>query len=186
MYWWKHIPTSNISNHPTNKVRSQMINLVNYTGIGKKKHLMMLITLHISGCITIISLIEYRILFYLTDFSNDINKTVMFPLLLFFISFLFCSRYSGHNSAHNSALYMLVTRDTMWGLGGMFLILSYRFFYASIYQVRDGGGDVSYCLFIFMYQDYSKIFCIPMLHTTHGRLVVKLLHSDWCRKYFRD
>ena len=54
----------------------------------------------------------------------------------------------------------------------------YRFFYASIYQVRDGGGDVSYCLFIFMYQDYSKIFCIPMLHTTHGRLVVKLLHSD--------
>ena len=66
-----------------------MINLVNYTGIGKKKHLMMLITLHISGCITIISLIEYRILFYLTDFSNDINKTVMFPLLLFFL-FLFC------------------------------------------------------------------------------------------------
>ena len=86
-----------------------MINLVNYTGIGKKKHLMMLITLHISGCITIISLIEYRILFYLTDFSNDINKTVMFPLLLFLISFLFCSRYSGHNSA----LYMLVTKDTM-------------------------------------------------------------------------
>ena len=45
----------------------------------------------------------------------------------------------------------------------------YRFFYASIYQVRDGGagGGVSYCLFIFMYQDYSKIFCIPMLHTMH-------------------
>ena len=41
-----------------------------------------------------------------------------------------------------------------------------------------GGGGVSYCLFIFMYQDYSKIFCISMLHTTHGRLVVKLLHSD--------
>ena len=34
----------------------------------------------------------------------------------------------------------------------------YRFFYASIYQVRDGGGNVSYRLFIFMYQDYSKIF----------------------------
>ena len=49
---------------------------------------MMLITLHIGGCISIISLIEYRILFYLTDFSNDINKTVMFPLLLFF-DFLF-------------------------------------------------------------------------------------------------
>ena len=64
-----------------------MINLVNYTGIGKKKHPMMLITLHISGCITIISLIECRILFYLTDFSNDINKTVMFPLLLFFYFF---------------------------------------------------------------------------------------------------
>ena len=50
---------------------------------------MMLITLHISGCITIISLIEYRILFYLTDFSNDINKTVMFPLLLFLFPFCF-------------------------------------------------------------------------------------------------
>ena len=184
MYWWKHIPTSNISNHPTNKVRSQTINLVNYTGIGKKKHLMMLITLHISGCITIISLIEYRILFYLTDFSNDINKTVMFPLLLFFISFLFCSRYSGHNSAHNSALYMLVTKDTMWGLGGMFLITDFSMLQYT--KSGMGGGDVSYCLFIFMYQDYSKIFCIPMLHTTHGRLVVKLLHSDWCRKYFRD
>ena len=140
---------------------------------------MMLITLHISGCITIISLIEYRILFYLTDFSNDINKTVMFPLLLFFISFLFCSRYSGHNSA----LYMLVTKDTMWGLGGMFLITDF-----SMLQYTKSGmvGDVSYRLFIFMYQDYSKIFCIPMLHTTHGRLFVKLLHSDWCRKYFRD
>ena len=52
MYWWKHIPTSNISNQ-INKVRSQMINLVNYTGTGKK-HLMMLITFYISGCITII------------------------------------------------------------------------------------------------------------------------------------
>ena len=49
-----------------------MINLVNYTGTGKK-HLIMLITLHISGCFTIILLIEYKILFYLTDFSNDIN-----------------------------------------------------------------------------------------------------------------
>ena len=32
-----------------------MIHLVNYTGTGKK-HLMMLITLYISGCITIIFL----------------------------------------------------------------------------------------------------------------------------------
>ena len=142
---------------------------------------MMLITLHISGCITIISLIEYRILFYLTDFSNDINKTVMFPLLLFLISFLFCSRYSGHNSA----LYMLVTKDTMWGLGGMFLITDFSMLQYTKSGMR-GWRDVSYRLFIFMYQDYSKIFCIPMLHTTHGRLVVKLLHSDWCRKYFRD
>ena len=164
MYWWKHIPTSNISNHPTNKVRSQMINLVNYTGIGKKKHLMMLITLHISGCITIISLIEYRILFYLTDFSNDINKTVMFPLLLFLISFLCCSRYSGHNSAHNSALYMLVTEDTMWGLGGMFLITDF----SMLQYTKSGmGGDVSYRLFIFMYQlkiilkDSAYQCCIP-------------------------
>ena len=148
MYWWKHIPTSNISNHPTNKVRSQMINWVNYTGIGKKKHLMMLITLHISGCITIISLIEYRILFYLTDFSNDINKTVMFPLLLFLISFLFCSRSS-------------LTKDTMWGLGGMFLITDF----SMLQYTKSGmGGDVSYRLFIFMYQDYSKIFCIPVAY----------------------
>ena len=65
------------------------------------------------------------------------------------ISFLFCSRYSGHKSP----LYMLVTTDTMLGLGGgMFHIVffkclyfvnrdssSIRFFYTSIYHVRDGG-----------------------------------------------
>ena len=49
-----------------------------------------------------------------------------------------------------------------------------------------GGGECFLSPFHFMYQDYSKIFCIPMLHAAHGRLVVKLLHSDWCRKYFRD
>ena len=112
---------------------------------------MMLITLHISGCISIISLIEYRILFYLTDFSNDINKTVMFPLLLFLISFLFCSRYSGHNSA----LYMLVTKDTMLGLWGMFLITDFSMLQYTKSGIGGGGENVSYCLFIFMYQDYS-------------------------------
>ena len=50
----------------------------------------------------------------------------------------------------------------------------------------DGRGGCFLSPFHFMYQDYSKIFCIPMLHAAHGRLVVKLLHSDWCRKYFRD
>ena len=57
----------------------------------------------------------------------------------------------------------------------MFLITDF----SMLQYTKSGmGGDVSYRLFIFMYQDYSKIFCIPMLHTTHGRLVVKLLHSD--------
>ena len=65
------------------------------------------------------------------------------------ISFLFCSRYSGHKSP----LYMLVTTDTMLGLGGgIFHIIlfkclyfvnkdssSIRFFYTSIYHVRDRG-----------------------------------------------
>ena len=135
----------------------------------------MLITLHISGCISIISLIEYRTLFYLTDFSNDINKTVMFPLLLFLISFLFCSRYSGHNSA----LYMLVTKDTMLGLWGMFLITDF-----SMLQYTKSGIGGGGCFLLSFHFHVSRlflnilIFCISMLHTTHGRLVVKLLHSD--------
>ena len=136
----------------------------------------MLITLHISGCISIISLIEYRILFYLTDFSNDINKTVMFPLLLFLISFLFCSRYSGHNSA----LYMLVTKDTMLGLWGMFLITDF----SMLQYTKSGIGGGGECFLLSFHFHVSRlflnilIFCISMLHTTHGRLVVKLLHSD--------
>ena len=75
----------------------------------------------------------------------------MFPLLLFLISFLFCSRYSGHNSA----LYMLVTKDTMLGLWGMFLITDFSMLQYTKSGIGGGGGNVSYCLFIFMYQDYS-------------------------------
>ena len=153
-----------------------MINLVNYTGIGKKKHLMMLITLHISGCITIISLIEYRILFYLTDFSNDINKTVMFPLLLFLFPFCFVLGILDtilHTILHYTCQLLEIPCE---GWGECFLLQIFLCF--NIPSQGLGGGGVSYCLFIFMYQDYSKIFCISMLHTTHGRLVVKLLHSD--------
>ena len=120
----------------------------------------MLITLHISGCITIISLIEYRILFYLTDFSNDINKTVMFPLLLFLISFLFCSRYSGHNSA----LYMLVTKDTMLGLWGMFLITDF----SMLQYTKSGMGGGGMFLIVFSFSCIKIILkysayqcCIP-------------------------
>ena len=102
------------------------------------------------------------------------------------ISFLFCSRYT----RDTSPIYMLVTTDAMLGLGGGRFILSFlclyfvnrdsssvRFFNTSIYHVRD-GGECFLSSFHFMYQDYSKIFCIPMLHAAHGRLVVKLLHSD--------
>ena len=103
------------------------------------------------------------------------------------ISFLFCSRYT----RDTSPVYMLVTTDTMLGLGEERFILSFlclyfvnrdsssvRFFNTSVYHVRDGGGECFLSSFHFMYQDYSKIFCIPMLHAAHGRLVVKLLHSD--------
>ena len=111
------------------------------------------------------------------------------------ISFLFCSRYSGHSSP----LYMLVTTDIMLGLGGnvwyclFFVYILYTEIQVlsdfSILQYTMSGTDGGECFlspFHFMYQDYSKIFCIPMLHAAHGILVVKLLHSDWCRKYFRD
>ena len=73
------------------------------------------------------------------------------------ISFLFCSRYT----RDTSPVYMLVTTDTLLGLGGERFILSFlclyfvnrdsssvRFFNTSIYHVRDGGGSVSYRLFI--------------------------------------
>ena len=116
----------------------------------------MLITLHISGCISIISLIEYRILFYLTDFSNDINKTVMFPLLLFLISFLFCSRYSGHNSA----LYMLVTKDTMLGLWGMFLITDFSMLQYTKSGIGGGGGK---CFLLSFHFHVSILFLKIMI-----------------------
>ena len=74
------------------------------------------------------------------------------------ISFLFCSRYSGHSSP----LYMLVTTDIMLGLGGECFILSFlcfyivnrdsssvRFFYTSIYHVRDGRGGMFLIAFSF-------------------------------------
>ena len=75
------------------------------------------------------------------------------------ISFLFCSRYSGHSSP----LYMLVTTDNMLGLGGgmfhivfsLFIYCKQRFKFCQIFlyfnipcQGRTGGGDVSYRLFI--------------------------------------
>ena len=103
------------------------------------------------------------------------------------IFFLFCSRYT----RDTSPVYMLVTTDTMLGLGGN---VSYCLFFVYILlteiQVLSdfsilqytmsgmGGGECFLSSFHFMYQDYSKIFCIPMLHAAHGRLVVKLLHSD--------
>ena len=73
------------------------------------------------------------------------------------ISFLFCSRYSGHSSP----LYMLVTTDIMLGLGGMFdtvfslfIYCKQRFKFCQIFlyfnipcQGRT-GGNVSYRLFI--------------------------------------
>ena len=95
---------------------------------------------------------------------------------------------------------MLVSTDTMLGLGGkmfhnvlsLFIFCKQRFKFYQNFLVFNipcqgwGGGGCFLSSFHFMYQDYSKIFCIPMLHAAHGRLVVKLLHSDWCRKYFRD
>ena len=125
---------------------------------------MMLITLHISGCISIISLIEYRILFYLTDFSNDINKTVMFPLLLFLISFLFCSRYSGHNSA----LYMLVTKDTMLGLWGMFLITDF-----SMLQYTKSGIGGGMFLIVFSFS------CIKIILKYSDILHINVAYQPW-------
>ena len=103
------------------------------------------------------------------------------------ISFLFCSRYT----RDTSPVYMLVTTDTMLGLGGtfhivfsLFIFCKQRFKFCQIFQYFSipcqgwGGGECFLSSFHFMYQDYSKIFCIPMLHAAHGRLVVKLLHSD--------
>ena len=106
-------------------------------------------------------------------------------------SFLFCFRYSGHNSVLYIELCPEYLKHTSFyryhvGLGGNCFILSFlclyfvnrdsssvRFFYTSIHHVRDGGGgDFSYCLFI--------------LHTNVAWSVVKLLHSDWHMKYFRD
>ena len=110
-------------------------------------------------------------------------------------SFLFCFRYSGHNSVLYIELCPEYLKHTSFyryhvGLGGNCFILSFlclyfvnrdsssvRFFYTSIHHVRDGGGGIFLIVFS---------FCIPMLHATHGRSVVKLLHSDWHMKYFRD
>ena len=87
---------------------------------------------------------------------------------------------------------MLVSTDTMLGLGGklfhivfsLFIFCKQRFKFCQIFLYFKipcqglGGGEFFLSSFHFMYQDYSKIFCIPMLHAAHGRLVVKLLHSD--------
>ena len=72
------------------------------------------------------------------------------------ISFLFCSRYT----RDTSPVYMLVTADTMLGLGGtfhivfsLFIFCKQRFKFCQIFQYfsipcQGWGGDVSYRLFI--------------------------------------
>ena len=85
------------------------------------------------------------------------------------ISFLFCFRYSGHNSVLYIELcleylkHVSFYRYHVGARGGNCFI----FFYTSICQGWGGGGG-----FLIVFS-----FCIPMLHATHGRSVVKLLHS---------
>ena len=78
---------------------------------------------------------------------------------------------------------MLVSTDTMLGLGGkmfhnvlsLFIFCKQRFKFYQNFLVFNipcqgwGGGGCFLSSFHFMYQDYSKIFCIPMLHAAHGR-----------------
>ena len=89
------------------------------------------------------------------------------------ISFLFCSRYT----RDASPVYMLVTTDTMLGLGGERFILSFlclyfvnrdsssvRFFNTSVYHVRDGGESflssfISCIKIILKYSAYQC--CMP-------------------------